>query len=214
MSTTVTYEGSTIATVNNNTKTLQTAGKYLTDDITLADVSQSGGITPSGTKSITSNGTGIDVASYAYADVTVPNSYAAGDEGKVVSNGALVAQTSDSVTTNGTVDTTLINSLTVNVSGGGGNSGYTFDWASSAQVVTIGTNSVTNMQGVKGYFDSYSYDKVILLSPLTVNNQLVALGTKGGTPTRWRNGSIVSTVIGAAYDARLVEGTQYLLLKA
>lgn len=39
MSTTVTYEGSTIATVNNNTKTLQTAGKYLTDDITLADVS-------------------------------------------------------------------------------------------------------------------------------------------------------------------------------
>ena len=43
MSTTVTYEGSTIATVNNNTKTLQTAGKYLTDDITLVDVSQSGG---------------------------------------------------------------------------------------------------------------------------------------------------------------------------
>lgn len=43
MSTTVTYEGSTIATVNNNTKTLQTKGKYLTDDITLTDTSQSGG---------------------------------------------------------------------------------------------------------------------------------------------------------------------------
>lgn len=43
MSTTVTYEGSTIATVDNNTKTLQTAGKYLTDNITLVDVSQSGG---------------------------------------------------------------------------------------------------------------------------------------------------------------------------
>lgn len=43
MSTTVTYEGSTIATVENNTKTLQTAGKYLTDDITLTDTSQSGG---------------------------------------------------------------------------------------------------------------------------------------------------------------------------
>lgn len=43
MSTTVTYEGSTIATVENNTKTLQTKGKYLTDDITLVDVSQSGG---------------------------------------------------------------------------------------------------------------------------------------------------------------------------
>lgn len=43
MSTTVTYEGSTIATVENNTKTLQTKGKYLTDDITLTDTSQSGG---------------------------------------------------------------------------------------------------------------------------------------------------------------------------
>ena len=51
----------------------------------------------------------------------VPNSYAAGDEGKVVSNGALVSQSSGSTTQNGTVDTTLINSLSVNVSGGGGN---------------------------------------------------------------------------------------------
>lgn len=78
-----------------------------------------GGITPTGTKEITANGTNIDVASYAYADVAVPNSYSQSDEGKVVSNGALVAQSSDSVTQNGTVDTTLINSLTVNVSGGG-----------------------------------------------------------------------------------------------
>lgn len=77
-----------------------------------------GGITPTGTKEITSNGTGIDVASYAYADVAVPNSYSAGDEGKVVSSGTLVSQTSDTVTTNDTYDTTLINSLTVNVSGG------------------------------------------------------------------------------------------------
>lgn len=78
------------------------------------------GDSPTGTKSITANGTGIDVAAYAYADVAVPNSYSSGDEGKVVSNGALVSQTSDTVTSNGTVDTTLINSLTVNVSGGGG----------------------------------------------------------------------------------------------
>lgn len=80
----------------------------------------SGGITPTGTKQITANGTNIDVYNYQYADVAVPNSYSAGDEGKVVSNGALVAQTSDTVTANDTYDTTLINSLTVNVSGGGG----------------------------------------------------------------------------------------------
>jgi hypothetical protein len=39
----------------------------------------------------------------------------AADEGKVVSNGVLVAQQSGSATANGTVDTTLINSLSVNV---------------------------------------------------------------------------------------------------
>lgn len=72
-----------------------------------------------GTKNISTNGT-HDVVGYANASVNVPNSYSQSDEGKVVSNGALVAQTSDTVTQNGTVDTTLINSLTVNVSGGGG----------------------------------------------------------------------------------------------
>ena len=73
-------------------------------------------------KSIDANGTYTAPANKAYSPVTVdvPNSYAAGDEGKVVSNGALVAQGSDTVDQNGTVDTTLINSLTVNVSGGGG----------------------------------------------------------------------------------------------
>lgn len=76
------------------------------------------GITPTGTVNITQNGT-TDVTQYASASVSVPNSYAAGDEGKVVSNGALVAQGSDTVTNNGVMDTTLISSLTVNVSGGG-----------------------------------------------------------------------------------------------
>lgn len=78
-----------------------------------------GGITPTGTININSNGS-HDVTQYASAAVAVPNSYSASDEGKVVNNGALVAQTSDTVTENGPVDTTLINSLTVNVSGGGG----------------------------------------------------------------------------------------------
>lgn len=75
-----------------------------------------------GTKNISTNGT-HDVVGYANASVNVPNSYSQSDEGKVVSNGALVAQTSDTVTANDTYDTTLINSLTVNVSGGGGNIG-------------------------------------------------------------------------------------------
>lgn len=45
------------------------------------------------------------------------NSYSTADEGKVVSNGALKAQTSQSITTNGTYDTTDKNSVVVDVKG-------------------------------------------------------------------------------------------------
>ena len=38
MSTTVTYKGSTLTTVNNQTRTLKTAGKYMEGDIILTDV--------------------------------------------------------------------------------------------------------------------------------------------------------------------------------
>lgn len=37
MSTTVTYKGSTLTTVNNNTRTLKTAGKYMEADVQLTD---------------------------------------------------------------------------------------------------------------------------------------------------------------------------------
>lgn len=72
----------------------------------------------SGTKSITENGT-EDVTNYASVNVNVPNSYSASDEGKVVDGGALVSQSSATYTTNDTYDTTLIDEVTVNVSGGG-----------------------------------------------------------------------------------------------
>lgn len=58
---------------------------------------------------------------FSGAVVNVPNSYAAGDEGKVVSNGELVAQTAraSEITANGTYDTTTNDEVTVNVAGGG-----------------------------------------------------------------------------------------------
>jgi hypothetical protein len=52
---------------------------------------------------------------FSQAMVNVPNSYTSGDEGKVVSGGALVAQSSQSITQNGTYDTTLKNQAIVNV---------------------------------------------------------------------------------------------------
>ena len=71
---------------------------------------------------VAANGTYTAPSGKAYTPVVVavPNSYAAADEGKVVQNGALVNQGSQTVTQNGTVDTTAISSVTVNVQGGGG----------------------------------------------------------------------------------------------
>jgi len=94
---------------------------------------------PTGTVAITQNGT-ANVKDYASASVSVPNSYAAGDEGKVVSNGALVSQTAHAtVTENGTIDTTLNNSVVVDVSG---NAVYAF-----AYVVYKQGNTVTATDG-------------------------------------------------------------------
>lgn len=93
--------------------------------------------------SVTENDTYTAPSGKAYSPVTVavPNSYAASDEGKVVSNGALVAQTSDTVTANDTYDTTLINSLTVNVSGSGG---YTVDQIASRSNIITGAITLNN----------------------------------------------------------------------
>lgn len=117
------------------------------------------GSTPTGTKqiSVTQNGTQTEnVSGYASAqlNVSVPNSYGAGDEGMVVNNGALVAQTSDTVTTNDTYDTTLINSLTVNVSGGGGSV------TAATGTVTLASNLAltTSPQAIPGLQLSFQPD--------------------------------------------------------
>lgn len=57
---------------------------------------------------------------YSGVTVNVPNTYSASDDGKVVDNGSLVAQTSRNIILNGTYDTTKNNSVVVNVSGGSG----------------------------------------------------------------------------------------------
>lgn len=67
-------------------------------------------------KNISANGTytapsGVD--GFSPVVVNVPNTYSASDEGKVVDNGALVAQTSTTKTANGTYDTTTNNSVVV-----------------------------------------------------------------------------------------------------
>lgn len=111
------------------------------------------------TKNITANGSyyaaedGYD--GYSEVSVDVPNSYSASDEGKVVSNGALVAQGSRTITQNGTYDTTLINSLTANITGGGGDEYLSLDLTKFSGVsfneVTYDSNGA-NFNSTSSYF--------------------------------------------------------------
>ena len=148
-------------------------------DILLAKKEAGGGDAVLKQKTVTQNGTynaSSDSADgYSKVTVNVPNTYTSQDEGKVVSGGTLVGQTAQTVTANDTYDTTLINSVTVNVSGGGGSTliektvtangvyaassdsadGYSKVTVSvPASAVDTGTKSITangNNQDVVGY---------------------------------------------------------------
>lgn len=165
-------------------------------DDAIASIS-SGGVTPTGTKNITANGTNIDVASYAYADVAVPNSYDAGDEGKVVSNGTLVNQSSDSVTTNGIVDTTLINSLTVNVPA----SGIT---PTGTKQITINSNGTTTED-----VTSYANAEITVAVPTSqaVGPQFTLIGQSTHTLTAYTDTSTVETI-----DTQISTNVDYVFL--
>jgi hypothetical protein len=112
----ITPTGTKQINISSNGTTTEDVTNYADAEITVAVPASA---VDSGTKSITSNGNNQDVIGYAAVNVNVPNTYFASDEGKVVSNGALVAQGSDTVTSNGTYDTTLINSLIVSVATSG-----------------------------------------------------------------------------------------------
>ena len=115
--------------------------------------------------SVTQNGTTTAPSGKAYSPVTVnvPNSYAAGDEGKVVSNGSLVAQTAHAkVTQNGTIDTTLNNSVEIDVSGGGGGSSYTL-LASEDFVVSTTSSSSTQVGHIELPASAFTSGSIIYI---------------------------------------------------
>lgn len=114
-------------------------------------------------KSITENGVynASDDEADGYSSVTadVPNTYTAGDEGKVVDNGALVAQTAkaESITVNGTYDTTKNNSVTVDVVGENNakvekipqENGFSIDKSLTEITIPSGYEVITSLSGCK-----------------------------------------------------------------
>lgn len=97
---------------------------------------------------------------------------------------------------------------------GGGNPGEEFEWAGSAEIVTVGANTATSTTACANYFSSYNYTLLILLSTPTKNDQYLAKAKSnlGNASFRYRNQNFAPTSEGTNYSAYLVEGTQYLLL--
>ena len=165
---TVTRNLSHVNTNNNDTEVLAGGSFYMDltpeagykyiDSITVTmggvDITEQVFKAGVGQKTITQNGI-YDAeddyfSGYSSVDVNVPNSYTSSDEGKVVSNGSLVSQTSATYTTNNTYDTTTISSVTVNVSGGGITPTGTYT------ITTSGTYDITNYAYVEVDIDMWT----------------------------------------------------------
>lgn len=129
-------------------------------------------------KNISSNGTynaSSDSADgYKKVVVSVPNTYVAGDEGKVVSSGALVSQSSATYTSNNTYDTTLINSVTVNVSGGS-------SVISLLNTITVSEDVRAITMDLSSYSAIYDFIFVFIDFTLTGNDYLDVIVNGGST---------------------------------
>ena len=194
MSTTVSYKGNTLTTVNNNTKTLETEGKYLEADIILTDVS--GGITPTGNINITSSGQ-TDVTNYATATV------AAGTEGTPTATKGAVSSHSVTVTpsvtnTEGYISGGTHTGTGVSVSASELVSGtYTVDSSGTKDVTNYASASVpSGTAGTPSATKSAVSDHSVTVTPSVTNS------------TGWITGSTKTGTAVSVTAAELVSGSE------
>ena len=156
MSTTVSYKGSTLTTVNNQTRTLHTAGKWLEGDITLVDTTTSQAISISDV----SNSTGTTA----------------------VITGTVPSYGTKTISQNGTYNASTdgydgYSSVTVNVSGGSGGGGTPSQTQHTIYFEFADTTNTT----ITGYWDdSFISSAITATTPSTYNNKTVTLARLDG----------------------------------
>lgn len=110
--------------------------------------------------------------------------------------------------------TAYVNGVKVTGTGSGGGGFSLPPWLVESSTVTVGANTITKMDAVKSYFSSYQpYFVLVLKTAPTISNQMVALYNSGSSSFRYRNGSIGSAAVTSSYDGKIVEGTEYVVLK-
>lgn len=104
-------------------------------------------------------------------------------------------------------------------SGGNGEFSYVSEHhAVSTTVVTIGANTVTNIDAVwkflSGLIEETLCTAILLADAPTVENQFLArYSAESQGFVRWKNGLYQNVAsMSSAYDAKLAEGSQYLLI--
>lgn len=141
----------------NGTTTLATAGKYCDRNIEVNVAVPASGITPTGTKSITANGT-HDVTNYASANVNVP-----------IPDGYYKPNGTKTITVNGDYDVAEFSRASVNVPTGITPSG-------SINIAENGTHDVTNY--ASAVVNVPSPKQIAEVHTVTLSSDFVGTGTK------------------------------------